>query len=308
MLGGTQKTLRVAKGACILTRLRPDIIHAHNQTSLHYAALGKRLSGAQVVMTNHGQGTGSTRSSSAQEWNATDAIVTVSRAVAETMDLARLGCKVTTIYNGVSASMATTNRADVRQALGIPPDRVVGMLAARIDGLKGHDTLLRALARLRTGAAPITFLIAGDGAERTSTERLAAELGITADSVRFLGFRDDIPDLLAASDLFVLPSLTEGLPLSVLEAMSHRLPIVATRVGGVPELVTHEVDGLLVPAKDEIALAEALANLIDDPEKRRIFGEAGYRRALADFSFKNMNDAYLQLYCRLISTRARADR
>jgi glycosyltransferase involved in cell wall biosynthesis len=293
----------------MLARLRPGIIHAHNQTSLHYAALGKRVSGARVVMTNHGQGLGSSRAPSAQEWSATDAIVTVSRAVAEQMDLPKLGCKITTIYNGVGVSTADRSRTETRQTLGISPDRVVGTLAARIDGLKGHDTLLRALVRLKTAAVPVTFLIAGDGAERTPIELLAHELGVNADNVRFLGFRNDIPDLLAASDLFTLPSLTEGLPLSVLEAMSHCLPIVATRVGGIPELVTHGTDGLLVPANDDAALAEAMADLINNPEKRHAFGEAGRRRALADFSFEKMTDAYFDLYEDLISASkpARAD-
>jgi glycosyltransferase involved in cell wall biosynthesis len=308
ILGGTRKALRAVKGACIIARLRPEIIHVHNQTSLHYAALGKRVSGAKVVMTNHGQGIGSSRTPTAQEWLATDAIVTVSRAVAEGMDLLNLGSKVTTIYNGISLSPSLRSSAEIRKTLGIPSERFVGTLVARIDGLKGHDTLIHALARLKAAGLAFTFLVAGDGAERTAIEALACGLGLNSDAVRFLGFRDDIPDLLGASDVFVLPSLTEGLPLSVLEAMSHRLPIVATRVGGIPELVGHGIHGLLVPPNDAEALADAITRIINDPDKRHTFGDAGSRRALADFSFEKMIDAYRDLYCRLFYLPVRASR
>jgi glycosyltransferase involved in cell wall biosynthesis len=301
VLGGGSKVLRALRGAFAFARLRPDIINAHNETSLHYAALGKRVSGAKVVLTNHGQGMTSYRDPADGEWHATDSIVTVSDAVAQRMDTARLGHKITTIYNGVTFSPAIRSRAQVRKELGIPENRVVGIIVARMDNLKGHDTLIRAAAvlRQRAATAPVTLLIAGDGAERANRESLAKELGLSEKDVRFLGFRSDVPDLLAASDFFTLPSLTEGLPLSILEAMTHRLPTVATPVGGIPELITDGTHGLLTPVNDADALAAAVATLASNPVLRQTLGEAAAERARGEFSFEQMTRRYEALYYRL---------
>lgn len=303
--GGRGKAGRALHAAFALALLRPDIINAHNQTSLHYAILGKRVSGARVVLTNHGQGKGSPRDPGSLEWRLTDAIVTVSGAVAGRMDNRRLGPKITTIHNGVEIPAPGRPRAAIRAELGLPTERVVGIIAARIDHLKGHDTLLRALALLREREMrpDLTVLIAGDGAERASREALARELGLGPDEVRFLGFRSDVADLLAASDFFVLPSLTEGLPLSVLEAMAHRLPAVATPVGGLPELITPGCNGLLVPVNHPKALADALATLAANAPLRRSYGEAAFQCVNAEFSFERMIQKYEALYHRLETTR-----
>src|SRR5262249_29657668 len=146
----------------------------------------------------------------AAQWSATDAVVAVSEAAAEAL---REGCpgdsgKIVVIHNGVHPADPRRGREEVRRGLGLG-DAVVAIIVARIDRLKGHDTLLRALALLRDTGVALTLLIAGDGAERERCERLAQELQLGVDRVRFLGFRSDVPDLLAASDFFVLPSLTE---------------------------------------------------------------------------------------------------
>jgi L-malate glycosyltransferase len=303
VLGGTNRAVRAAKGACRLALLRPDILHAHNQTSLHYAALGKRVSRARVVMTNHGQGLGSARTPGAAEWRGTDAIVAVSNAVAGRMDTELLGAKITTVHNGVTFAEARRSRCDVRAELAIPEGRITGIIVARMDGMKGHDALLNALASLRRANVPLTMLIAGDGVEHGSMEKLAAQLGLGRSDVRFLGFRTDVPDLLAASDFFVLPSLTEGFPLSVLEAMSHGLPTVATDVGGIPELVTHGEHGLLVPVKSPDALADAMQALVEDADLRSRLGAAARKRVTEEFSFDEMARKYERLYyslCRAV--------
>src|SRR4029450_9342494 len=115
--------------------------------------------------------------------------------------------------------------------------------------------------------------VVGDGSERHQAERLSSELGLTSDSVRFLGRRSDIDRLLASADFFGLPSDIEGLPMSILEAMTHALPIVASNVGGVPELIADGRHGLLVPAGDAESLAGAIQRLRDDPALRRLLGE-----------------------------------
>jgi glycosyltransferase involved in cell wall biosynthesis len=299
ILGGTHKLARVARCMFELARRQPDVVHVHNQASLRYATLSKRVSRARVVMTNHGQGHGVARPPSEQEWQDTDAIVTVSDAVAQRMDLNRLGSKISTIYNGVSFAPARRTRPDVRAELGLGEDRFTGIIVARIDGRKGHDTLLHALAVLRSMHTAVTVLVAGDGKERGKIESLAGELNLDASTIRFLGFRNDVPDLLAASDFFVLPSLTEGLPLSVLEAMTHRLPTVATAVGGIPELVTSGQHGLLVPVGEPDALARAIATLACDASLRYTLGGAALTRVEREFTFERMTRAYDELYFRL---------
>lgn len=297
VLGGAHKIPRVLKGLFALQRLRPDIIHAHNPTSLHYAILGKRLSHARLVLTRHGQAKEGIKAS---QWPYLDAVIAVSAATSEVMrkDSGAQAQKIQVLHNGIQPSPQARSRAEIRAELGVDKN-VVGIIVARIDGLKGHETLIRALASLPEGDPPVTLLIVGDGAKRVELESLAQQLGLGPERVRFLGFRADVPDLLAASDLFVLPSLTEGLPLSVLEAMVHRLPIVATPVGGIPELVPDDRHGILVPVNDVAALAQAISQVASDPPLRAAMGEAVYRRAMEVFSFDAMVGKYDDLYSRL---------
>jgi glycosyltransferase involved in cell wall biosynthesis len=303
--GGSHRAVRLFRALSTLARLQPDIVHAHNPTSLHYATLAKQVSRARVLMTDHGQGLGSVRSPGNGEWSRTDAVVAVSEAVAQRRDIEPIRGRTRVIPNGVEPAAALRSRAAVRAELGEPEDRIVAIIVARIDGRKGHETLLRALAHMQGTpvAARLTLWVAGDGAQRPAMEELAREMGLSPAPVRFLGFRSDVPDLLAAADLFILPSLAEGLPLSVLEAMAHRLPVIATPVGGVPEVVVLEETGLLVPTEEPEALAAAIERLGEDEKTRRRLGAAGYERVLREFSFDRMVERYNRLYQELRSPR-----
>lgn len=294
------KIARVMQTGALFARLRPEIVHAHNPTTLHYALLGKRFCGAKVVVTCHGRGKGDTRLPSTAEWERADAVVGCSQAVAGEMRGAVGRTPLHVILNGITPTPPQRSRAEVRAELGLT-DEVTGIVVARIDHLKGHDTLLQALAALRVfGTAPV-LLIVGDGAERAARETLARELRLSETQVRFLGFRSDVADLLAASDFFVLPSLTEGLPLSVLEAMAQRLPVVASAVGGIPELVTDGQEGLLVPPSDVDALTNALGRVTSDAALRDRFGAAGLTRVRSEFTFTEMLARYAALYESLMS-------
>jgi glycosyltransferase involved in cell wall biosynthesis len=158
------------------------------------------------------------------------------------------------------------------------PDYVV-LTPARLHEQKGHAYLLAAAARVPEA----TFVLAGDGPLRPELERLAAERNV-ADRCVFLGYRSDVSDLLAAADVFVLPSLFEGLPVSVLEAMAAERPVVATAIGGTDEAVTHEVTGLLVPPRDPAALAAAIRRLQADPQLAGRLAAAGRERVQREFS------------------------
>jgi glycosyltransferase involved in cell wall biosynthesis len=173
-----------------------------------------------------------------------------------------------------------------------PPSggRLVLGTAANLEPWKGVDVLLNACARAE---APLALEVFGDGAERTSLESRAARLDVAA---RFHGFVADLPERLGRLDLFVLPSRGDNLPLAVMEAMAAGLPVVATRVGGVPELVADGETGLLVEPDDPAALAAAIDDLARDPARRRAYGDAGARRMRERFAPEAVAERMLALY------------
>jgi glycosyltransferase involved in cell wall biosynthesis len=188
----------------------------------------------------------------------------------------------------------------LRAALGAEPGRPLVLVPARLDAQKGHRHLLHALAHV---PEPVVVL-AGDGPERPALERLAAELGV-AGRVRFLGTRSDVPSLLAAADLFVLPSLYEGLPVAVLEAMAAGVPVLATAIGSTAEAVHDGRTGLLVPPGDAGALAAGLRRLLGDRELAARLGGAGRERARTEFSAAAMVARVADVY-ELFGTRRAA--
>ena len=152
---------------------------------------------------------------------------------------------------------------------------------------KGHADLIHAAADIIKNFPNTKFVLIGDGVERPKLEDMAVRMGL-GDAIVFLGSRKDVPELLASSDLFVLPSWAEGLPNSVLEAMASGLPIVATHVGGIPELIEHEVTGLLVPPKNHEALGAAIKRLLGDEAFARRLAIAAQERARTNFSFDKL--------------------
>lgn len=289
---------------------KPELIHAHNTTVLHYAVLAAWWSGAPLVLTFHGWGKGTPRLPAPYEWSRTGAVVCVSDAAQAALATRCPRVRSRVILNGVEPANPTRDRQTVRAEMGVPDDQVVGIQVARIDAMKGHDTAIDAMAWLQSEPPPgfrpesVTLWFVGDGPVRADREARVRAAGLTEAQVRFLGQRADVPDLLAASDFFLLPSITEGLPLSMLEAMSAGLAVVATPVGGIPEVVTDGVQAILTPVGDAPSLARAIAQLVRDPELRARLGEAGRERAERDFSFRQMLEDYQEIYSRLLGGRA----
>jgi glycosyltransferase involved in cell wall biosynthesis len=195
-------------------------------------------------------------------------------------------------------------REALRAQLGAPPETACVLAAANLVRRKGVDVLLAAVAALAPGARWALW-IAGDGPERAALEAAASRLGV-GDRVRFLGRRSDVPDLLEACDVFVLPSRKEGLGVAALEAMARGRPVVASAVGGLAEVVAADETGLVVPPGDAAALATALERLIADPELARRLGAAGAKRVAEHFLAERMVSAYESLY-REILAEGRAD-
>jgi glycosyltransferase involved in cell wall biosynthesis len=313
------KIERLARSALAFGVARPQIIHAHNPTSLHYATLGKLMTRARLVYTDHAQTRGIIRVPSRFEWRQCDAVVGCSKDTADRCGAVGVVGDISVIHNGIDIAPARRSREDVRAELGLGPE-FAGIMPAAFHRVKGHDVLLKALAILRDEDLELTatadprpenahvrVLVAGDGDERERIHGLAKELGLGPEWVTFLGFRKDVPELLAGMDFFVLPSRMEGLPLAVLEAMARSLPVVVTPVGGVPEAVTDGEHGLVVPVDDPRALAEAMGRLAQEPALGRRLGEAGRRRVEQDFSFERMARKYEALYLRLLDAGASSD-
>jgi glycosyltransferase involved in cell wall biosynthesis len=204
--------------------------------------------------------------------------------------------KLRVIHNGV-ASAASSDAAPrcLRQQLAGDRDRPIVLTVARLEEQKGHRYLLDAAVSVPDAV----FLFAGEGHARTALERQARDLRI-ADRVRFLGLRTDIPALLASCDLFVLPSLNEGLPLTVLEAMAAARPVVATSIAGTDEAVVHGHTGLLVPPAEAEPLGRAIRTMLDDAARAERFGLAGRTRASSTFSVDRMVDGVRQVYEELL--------
>jgi glycosyltransferase involved in cell wall biosynthesis len=208
--------------------------------------------------------------------------------------------KVVVVRNAIPLERYAVGRdPSVRAALTGGDDAPLALVTARLDEQKGHDVLLRAAARL----PGVRFACAGDGPLRDRLLAQARELGV-AGRVAFLGYRDDLPSLLAACDLVVLPSRYEGLPISLIEAMAAARPVVATDIGGTRELVRDGETGVLVPPDDPEALADAIADLASRPDERRRLGEAGRVRARRHFGSEAMVAAVTDQYEALLGRRA----
>lgn len=197
--------------------------------------------------------------------------------------------RTTVIPNAVDVASTPAAALDGR------PPRVISV--GRMKEPKDFVALVHALARIRS---PYRAVFVGDGPDRPLVEAAIATAGV-GDRIELLGERDDVAAQLAGSDTFVLSSRSEGMPMSVLEAMAAGLPVVASAVGGVPELVADGETGLLVPPDDCDALADALDRVLADASTRRAYGEAGRRRARAGFDVGGFRDAHLAVYAEALA-------
>lgn len=210
--------------------------------------------------------------------------------------------KLRVVQNGITPYDATPNRVGVRERLGLPADALLLTTVGRLEKQKGYTFLLEAAPAVIEQEPRAHFLWVGEGQEETGLRERTTELGLE-DRILFLGRREDVPELLASSDLFVLPSIFEGLPLSVLEAMSAGLPVVGTQVCGTREVVVEGKTGRLVAPEESGALAEAIIEVLRDPAKATRWGAAGRQLVHNKFNSTRMaretSDIYQELLERL---------
>lgn len=270
----------------------PEVLHTHNVSPLVAAALAlPRRARVRLVHTKHGRARSGSRAGRwLTRWAAhrADAIVAVSR---DALDRAvRLegypAGRTTLVHNGIDAEAIAARS-------GPWGTRVVTV--ARLEPVKALDVLIRAVAHARAAGIAISLTVVGDGSERAALEHLRDELGLRA-HVAFAGWTDDVQQHLRHADLFAMSSKSEGHSLTLLEAMAAGLPVVATAVGGNPEVVEHGVTGLLVPRGDPVALGDAICEILADPERAARMGEAGHQRVADRFSLDAMAAAYDAVY------------
>jgi glycosyltransferase involved in cell wall biosynthesis len=292
-----------------LRRNGVDLAHTHNRMALIYGAPAARLAGVAVVHTKHGNNPkGGTRLIAGNlAGRCLDAFVAVSE---ETAAFARRRREIderrlTVIPNGIELARfhpEPSARRRVREELGIDEGAWMVGTVGRVAIEKNQQLLIRAAAPLLGPGSRL--VVAGDGPLLPMLSELAAELRVSP-FVHLLGVRRDVPDVLNALDAFVLCSNTEGLPLAIPEAMATGLPIVSTRVGGVPNVIEEGATGFLVPIGDEEGLRGRLAMLQADPESSRACGARARAAAVARFSAERMRRDYVELYERVLSRRSR---
>ncbi|MDX2042624.1 MAG: glycosyltransferase [Acidobacteriota bacterium] len=308
--GDKADRLMPLKLARLIRRERPDIVHSQSWSGVDTALAMLLTPGVKQIHSEHGRNFQDLHGQSlarrmARRWlyQRADVVFAISAEVRE------FYCRQTNfpiermqvIPNGVD--MQRIDEADargIREELGIALDDFVVGTVARLDLNKDTLTLLKAFAAI-TQSPKLKLLIVGDGEQRTLLERFVGKQGLNR-NVIFAGMRRDVPSLLKAMDVFALSSLSEGMPLTVLEAMATRLPVVATAVGALPELVEEGSTGFLVPVGDAEAMAEKLRRFVADHRLAKSFGEEARRKIEHQFSLDRMLQRYAELYFSVLKT------
>jgi glycosyltransferase involved in cell wall biosynthesis len=291
----------------LLTDHRPDILHIFGtRANLLGRLTARRYARARLISGQHNAGS----SHPATRW--------VERATSRQVDLyianSQAGArwlqthghippqKMVIIHNGLDVTpYMAAERGQLRPLLGSPSHEPVIVSVGNLRKVKDQETLLTAARTLGDDGCGFQLWLVGDGQRRVALEKLAQAFNLQ-DRIHFLGWRSDVSAILADADIKVLSSRTEGLPTAIMEAMAAGLPVVATAVGGVPELVQDNLTGLLVPPDDPPALATALAKLLVNPPLRQQFGRAGQQRIQTHFALTDKVAELEQVYSRIVSS------
>lgn len=287
-----------------LRGLRPDIVHTHLIHADLYGTVAARLAGVRVVISSRHNDDNFRRLLPARTlhrlfWRLTDRGIAISQAIARfCIEVEGAPArKITTVYYGQPPQVIERKpaRAALTGQLGLPPDALLIGMVCRLIEQKGVIYGLRAFARIAPQFPGAQLVIAGDGSRRAALEAEAKTLGVR-DRVHFLGWRADAPQILAALDVLLMPSLWEGFGLVMLEAMAQAVPIIGSAVSAIPEVIVDGETGLLVAPRDTAGLANALTSLLQDAALRRHMGLLGQDRAETVFSVERMAAETLVVY------------
>lgn len=291
-----------------------DVVQAHQYAPFFYALMARSLyRKPPIIFTEHGRAFPDYARRKRMFVNrllleARDRVVGVGSAVRQALvDCEGIpSARIEVVYNGINLApyrQIPADRASARRDMQVGDQNFVLIQVARLDYLKDHGTAVDTLAELVRYRPNTRLVLVGDGPERPKIEARIAELKLQP-YIRLMGQRRDVPRLLAAADAFLLTSISEGIPLSVIEAMAAELPVVATHVGGVAEVVEEDQTGLLAPARNATALAGRVLQLAADSALARRLGERGRMRAFESFSDVLMHRRYLEIYRQLLKGAA----
>ncbi|MCC6546042.1 glycosyltransferase family 4 protein [Candidatus Sumerlaeota bacterium] len=280
----------------------PDIIHTHGSQDTWVVVAVQSLAGKKfppIIRTKHN--IFEWKPSRANKWmyGHLDAFVSISSFVDQQVaGFPGIGDKPRILIPSAPDRTALEKPCNsIRGEIpGCAPGKFLWGSTGRLRSEKGFDVLLKAFARVREKRTDAFLAIAGDGSDRAALELQAKALGLGPDALCFLGFRQDVPALLHSIDAYVLASRAEGLGTAILEALCVGLPVVATHVGGIPDSVTHEQTGLLVPSGNEVALADAMLRIMDDPALREKLKVAGKQKILYEFTEERLIERTLKFY------------
>ena len=280
------------------------VVHAHEFSMAVYGALAALRCHIPHVITMHGSlyYAQRLRRRLAMRWAARGgSLVAVSGTLADHLgtNLRIPRANIQVVANGVPLMTGQSGRLRAELALPEPAQLIVAV--GNLYPVKGHSVLVDAMAQLRARPTPVHLAIAGRGQALAALQAQVAAAGLT-DRVHFLGLRNDVPDLLASADLFVHPSLSEGLPIAVLEAMGAGLAVIATAVGDVPTVLSGGQVGVIVPPGNSGALAGEIDRILDDPDDARLMGQRARARARTHYSVAGMIASYRTLYARLTNS------
>lgn len=279
----------------LMLQNRIDVVHTHLSTSSVNGCLAARLARIPCVATVHGM-------SGKLSFAAADRMIAVSEQVKGHLIAQGVPSeKVHVVYNGIEFGEMPYDAETARHDLGFGDAGPILGTVARIVPEKGIEDALRVVANLKSEFPGMRYLVVGDGDGRPACENLARELGLE-EIVRFAGYQENVAPYLAAMDLFLFPSHKEAMGIALVEAMAAGLPVVASRIGGIPEVVTPET-GLLRPARDIAGMTEATAGLLRDLPRRFELGANAHLRATSIFSAQAMATATDAVYDELIGVR-----
>lgn len=289
-----------------------SLFHAHQYTPFFQCMLSRGLLGGRpIVFTEHGRHFPDLPSRRRSIVNRLllrkpDRLIGVGEAVRQAL-IRNEGLpahRVEVVYNGVDldalAKPSSGARERIREELGLSADQFVVTQVARLHELKDHQTALKAVSAAIAAVPHLHLVIVGDGEERAAIERGIEELNLQT-HVTLTGIRSDIADILAAVDCFLLTSISEGIPLTIIEAMAARIPVVSTGVGGIPEMINHGETGFLTESGDVDGLAVALTKLCQEPELCTQIARNAVITAEQQFSLKGMLNGYASIYGEVLS-------
>jgi glycosyltransferase involved in cell wall biosynthesis len=303
---GARGLFEVRKLIRLIRENHIDIMHAHGARVNLWGSLASLCTGVPIISTEH----------NIDLWRDNGFIFELIDRLSQKVNKYRVGVsqavckmllesgmpeeKVKCIDNGIEMErfLVPKNIDEIKNNAGIKADtRIIGTVGRLVEQ-KGHKYLIQAARNIVNKFSYVKFLIVGDGPLRSELEALAESQGL-GEKINFAGQRSDIPELLAMMDIFILPSITEGLPLVILEAMASERPVIATRVSGIPFVIKDGVDGLLCNSCDVQALVEKMENLLTNKELADKLGRNGKEKALSKYRAEEMINNYSRLYMKI---------